>query len=612
MARFFIIDQSLTAVGGHHFDYMRLVAQAAHGLGFDVVMGVNQTFRDRASLQRYGEIGADFRDRTYCKFSLLAGMREITRSQDFQWPEPYKASGILKAWRKTQIRKIQIRRRSNLIRRFAEDCDRFFNGRELADEDHILLVTMNELEFMGLAAYLANTPRTLAPRWHVQFHFSIMSGRPYEYERQTRDVQAVTNCFQTALSRIPYHEIHAYTTSEQLADQYNRMGVLPFEPLAYPVDPQLFEFQNDSRNPQTPLQLTLPGAVRREKGQRDYAIGLINQLWDSQLSSGKMRVNIQSASDKWFKKARVFDKRESAHVSQDLFEKSVNILPHPLDESDYMQLIGRSDIGVMCYDSHRYFSRRAGILGEFLAAGKPVIVPAGCWLSEQIAEANFQHCENMIDSAADRHTLRIAETEWSSRNVPLPGGMISFDQDRTPFECSTELPTELDENQPSSEIPIQISLVVTFQWQWPVDSGSYVKIDLRTVDQMGVETKQQSQVVGARVDGDEPLVLFQIPANTDKVHLTIRNAFYDASLSVANAQLHFLRHFSRKPVPQAAVGLIVPDARFLKSAVDEMVNHYQHYLVTAVDFAQTWSSRHDPVRTLDCLVNEPLVTRRAA
>ena len=53
---------------------------------------------------------------------------------------------------------------------------------------------------------------------------------------------------------------------------------------------------------------------------------------------------------------------------------------HPLPDQQYVELIKTSDCGLLFYDSRAYFSRRAGVLGELLSCGKPVIVPAGSWL----------------------------------------------------------------------------------------------------------------------------------------------------------------------------------------------------------------------------------------
>ena len=39
--------------------------------------------------------------------------------------------------------------------------------------------------------------------------------------------------------------------------------------------------------------------------------------------------------------------------------------------------------------------REVGLLVEMLAAGVPVIVPAGSWLAEQIAEPSFDYAEQI-------------------------------------------------------------------------------------------------------------------------------------------------------------------------------------------------------------------------
>ncbi len=68
-------------------------------------------------------------------------------------------------------------------------------------------------------------------------------------------------------------------------------------------------------------------------------------------------------------------------------------LPHPLERERYVELIRSTDIGLLFYDSRVYYGRRAGVLGELLACGKPVIVPAGCWLANQIQEPIFKYAD---------------------------------------------------------------------------------------------------------------------------------------------------------------------------------------------------------------------------
>ncbi len=73
--------------------------------------------------------------------------------------------------------------------------------------------------------------------------------------------------------------------------------------------------------------------------------------------------------------------------------------PFPLDLERYAELVRSSDIGLLLYDSTRYYARCSGVLLEMLSAGVPVIVPGGCWLSEQIHDENQRHLRDIAARA---------------------------------------------------------------------------------------------------------------------------------------------------------------------------------------------------------------------
>jgi len=66
----------------------------------------------------------------------------------------------------------------------------------------------------------------------------------------------------------------------------------------------------------------------------------------------------------------------------------VTLLPGPLDRDAYYRMLGESDIVFMPYDPRRYRRMTSGVFAEALALGKPVVVPAGTWMS-QMLEAGY-------------------------------------------------------------------------------------------------------------------------------------------------------------------------------------------------------------------------------
>lgn len=605
MSTLFIIDQSLKEMGGHHFDYTRLIADAAVHMGITPVIGTHRLLQADAEqeLERYAQVEKVFRETTYTRLSHLAGLKELvaTNQESCRRPDPEK--GRVYNFFAHRARRKRIKKRSQLIRQFAEDCDSFFQRFSIDETDHVLFTTISELEFMGLAAFLGTHPRSIQATWHTQFHFSMFSGRPDEFASQSREEQLLCNAFQSALARIPYHELRAWTTSGELASQYNRMKLLAFEPLPYPVNPQLFADSTEARRSQfgAPIKIAVTGGVRREKRQKTGVHQLINSIWDSHLVSGNVQLNIQSGSPKTFSCKRILKNRG---VDRRQYENAIRIHPHPLPEPDYVDFIRHADAGLFCYDSRRYYSRRAGILSEFLSCGKPVIVPAGSWLSQQIAKPAGDHVRKLVQQTSNRQTVGVTNLKWEATNAPLSGNIISFDQTRNPFHC------RFDRNKLTVADPRGVA--IGFRWQWPREAGSYVEIELACFDEQGHLIESDRQIASHQPDQPDSLVFHRIPANCEYGTLTFRNAFTESSISIASVEISFL-DFGGHPEPaRSAVGIIAADEAMITSAVNELVAHYNHYLDTAVGFSRQWASAHDPVRTVKTLVPTRVQVRHAA
>ena len=604
MANFFLIDQSLENLGGHHHDYVRCIATAASQSGYLTTIGTNRRFKNSNSLQPLGQIKNVFRENTYQTDSYLSGLRNLSKtSSDFlpdlkaigsstkRWLDPMRAVKSLRVWRH------QLRR-SKKIRNFAVDCDNFFRSTLFTENDHAFFTTVNEMEFMGLAAYLANHPRTLQVNWHLQFHFNLFDGRTPEYHSQSDVALAIQNCFDAALSKIPYHKLNFYTTSETLADQFNRLDVGSFNVLAYPVRPELFSRPihteaHDEEFKERPLRITCPGGVRREKKMVEYLQPLVDRIWDDHIQTENVQIVVQRPARKWPYKEKL-EVQAPAGQELDNDYEWIKYFSHPLSDQEYLRLIQDTDIGLLFYDSRVYFSRRAGVLSELLTCGKPAIVPAGSWLGDQIAEPNFKYVDSLCNAHNRCRTLTIDELSWDQRNVPLHGGILSFDSSSHPFELQIELEEE------------ETGFVVEFDWHWPSNQGVYCKFELCDSiwnNSLGV------QIVGHRSNGMSPVTFFK----TDQKNVTLRltNAFHNSNASIRQVHVHTLNVDPAK-TPLGSVGFVAPSELEIPSAIDELVAFIDHYRSTAKMFAQTWCQQHEPSQTLSSLVATDDTSRRAA
>ena len=596
MANFFLIDQSLQELGGHHHDYVRCVASAASQAGYLTTIGTNRRFRDLASLKQHGQIRQVFRTTTYHRDSYLSGLRHLTRSRDAYMrlmPSKDDPSRMLdklspKSWYKSVRQWRHHFRRRRFIKDFALDCERFFKSTLLTENDHAFFATVNEMELMGIAAFLANNPRTLQVNWHLQFHFNLFEGRTPEYQSQNKTASIIQQCFDAALSRVPYHMLHLYATSETLADQFNRLGVGNFNVPAYPVRPEL------SRQEQTPaeeicennltnrLRITCPGEVRREKKMVQYLQPLVDRIWDSHIETGNVQIVVQRPARKWPAREKI--KLSPPHGETHEPEDWVKYYSHPLSDDEYLDLIQNTDCGLLFYDSRAYFSRRAGVLGELLSCGKPVIVPAGSWLGDQISEPNFRHVDSLCRSKNTNRSLALEDLSWSKSNVPLSGGVLSFDQTSHPFELQFELESN------------ETGFVVEFDWHWPENQGVYCQFDIANNPWEGPEFRQ---VIGHRVNGMSPVAYF--PTEQKSVNLRLTNAFHDSTASLRLLAIHTLTG-DIETTPTGSVGVIACGEQDIPRAIDEIVAHYDHYRQSARLFADSWYRQHEPKQTLSSLV----------
>ncbi len=611
VANFYLIDHSLRTRGGHHFDYVRCLAEVSEQNGFNTQIGTHLDFAkmgqdDENELNHLGAVKSVFRDTTYQSDSYLSGLQHLTRGKSHQiLTDP--PSGLGKRVRHSFKKHRHHRRREKFVCRFAMDCERFFEGNLHRPGDHAFLTTISELELMGLAVYLLNHPETTQTQWHLQFHYNLFEGRTPEYESQSNVAKAVRACCVAALSRLSSHSIHLYTTSTTLADQYNQLGIGQFESLPYPIAPAFrrksatntIRIAQNQPEPQMdpamhePIKITCPGEMRREKGQGSYLQSLIDNISEDLLATGLAEIAVQRPKKKLLSTKQKIELR--APTVQDEHappQPSIKYYSHPLPDQQYVELIKNSDCGLLFYDSRAYFSRRAGVLGELLSCGKPVIVPAGSWLAEQVAEPIFEHGDQLIRDFKPIRTISTREFKWASDNVPLPGNILSFDQARHPFEFS--LNRQADENL----------MILEFDWHWPESPGTFCRIDFTQQDHAGNTIKKMSRVVGHRRNNKKSNTTFELSPDTVKVEFSLTNAFHESTASIRRVQVKTTQldtaHLSQ---PVGAVGIIASDEADLANCVREMVMHFDHYRETAEQFSIQWRARHEPQATFNFLVD---------
>lgn len=279
LSRLIIVDQSLKGLGGHHFDYVMQLSQAAARRGAEVVVVAHQQFTNHSTLQHYARILPHFRQTTYSRYSLLAGLRAMHRRPPLMDETPpyirnlvpeevhhrgtrpsadgpvetanrnMPLASLSRNWRRVRERgqhfletiqrfagRIQDSRgRTRSIQTFSTDCARLFPKLSLMATDHVFFTTINDLELAGLLVYWMGSPESYLPHWHLQFHFDAFHGRAPEYRKQYRTLDPLRCLFEDIENAVPTHQLHYYATTAAIADQYQRLASHPISELVYPI-----------------------------------------------------------------------------------------------------------------------------------------------------------------------------------------------------------------------------------------------------------------------------------------------------------------------------------------------------------------------------------------
>ncbi|MEQ8838876.1 MAG: glycosyltransferase, partial [Lacipirellulaceae bacterium] len=481
------------------------------------------------------------------------------------------------------------RQRIDQLEAFVAGCEQVFAKTDWDPADRVFLPTLGEFDLLGLIRFLRTHPESVQLDWHMQFHFDAFKGRETEHASQQERQLRFDRQINFAKQAVPDHKFHFYATTEAMCRQYNRLGIGDFQHLPYPVG-EVFRKPNEKPTVGRPLRVSCAGMVRREK----YGYSLTNMLSDTAdlLQQGDMQLAVQ-----------INPKRVRRHLGKAGLARAtvsdcsaagdrspVVVVKHPLTSDEYEEFIRGSDVGLFLYDSDRYHSRASGILLEMLSAGVPVIVPGGCWLSEQIQGEQYCHA---------RHLLKEAKI---SLDANLPSIWKTRDHGRV-ASATVAIP--------ESNSPTERKAVLSWNWDPEQFQGQYVRITVRSIDESGnAKGDQQVSLCGvARDSAIEPAILINVPKDASYLNIELSNAYANRMMELDHLELSFIN--SASDAPTSRVGLIAAEPQQIPLLLREMLNHYQHYIDSARSFALQYGEQHSPERTLEILQANTHTTRLA-
>jgi hypothetical protein len=577
MRRFIVIDHWLSDVGGHNYQYAVDLLAAAAGAGYQPVLATHRQMRwpDAPADWTWRPLFAAGRSKRdwlgsdgSCRRALAPdGTPLIERSPHrlvprYGWPRSWPSVGA--------------RRRGRKIAQFADSCRELFRELGWRRDDIVFYPSVSEFDLLGIVRFLNTCPQSRDLNWHLQFHFDIFAGSDHQHPGQQARLQRFRQQFAAALRLVPEHRLHLYCTTEAVAEQYNRMGVATFQWLPYPTSGQFV--RPADRPAGGPLRVTCAGVVRREKG-RVTLYRLLRGSWEALFASGQLQLIVQT------------DRKGLNRIAPRRLARRWKIVPgpdptcsapvvpvaFPLSRQAYAELIGQAQVGLFLYEPDRYFARCSGVLVEMLAAGVPVIVPARCWLADQIHRPTYEYLERLAHSPHVVRRHQVDPVRWRADG----DGWV------------------LDEDVPEGAGDLAARL-----W-WEPASVPYAAVRITQHDRSGCRLgRPRSAVLGNRCDR-LPAALVAIDQRATRVCLRVENACDGRWLQVSHAELAWLDRGAQRR-SRSSVGLVALDGEQIPELLEELLRHYEHYRVSAEAFARQWRERHAPERTIEILQRNQL------
>lgn len=604
MKRLLILDPSLKGPGGHHFDYVGQLLRAAHDR-IEIVVACHQKF-DQQALRKMAESvdlpteGLDFRpvfrQTIYHTCSDVAGIRKLAHGamRGFRrWTLPLKRhwgewmgdrrreDGLLRQapcvdpLQPQLLRRLDPDQRHVLVGAVA-DLRQLFRDVTRSGEkfDAVFHTTLSELDLLALAWCLKEGSAPRESLWSLQFHFDLFLGRPDEHatQRSSPRTQRCRETFHLAKAWMQDCQVRWFATSQAIARQHDWLGVGTFEELTYPINPKFVPSHRveDDR----PMRITLAGGVRSEKGQSRLE-HVVASIVKPLLEPKEAVFIVQRRARKGWRKPFELSPKLSGPAHD-----WVEYVDHPLPESAYVELMRNADVGLMLHDGRTYHARRAGVLGEFLAAGVPVIVPAASWLASCVDSLNAQYWQRLAEEGAaiSPSATRVSTKTRSLLRIPLvPGGLLLG---------TASMPTG-------------------------VASTSYLQ--LRLSDEEGATLAQA--IVGCLSSSCRfalPVPRHDFGQKTGVLHW---EWVYQEPGEVASSPSFDLQIVSPPPagsIPWGAVGCVAVDDQHVAECLQELHRHRQHYCRETRRASDAWRAAHDPKRTLLTLLEPSTSARYAA
>ena len=473
------------------------------------------------------------------------------------------------------------------MRQFARDTRRLFRKVPLQEGDAVFLAVTSVVEVVALSEYFRGDPQSPQATWHLLFRHQLYTAE----EGAPRDdtSRPLRNAFRSFRESLAGHRVYFYADTDDLVDHYNRLGVFEFHPLPVPISPQ-YHAQRRVGTSAAPLRISYVGDARREKGYQ-YLPRVVADLRAEYLATGQAEFLIQS---NFSIPAGVPETVVARAQLEAMLRDHVTLITQPLDPNEYRALVLGAHIILLPYDRTAYYAGSSGILAEALAAGVPVVVPAGTWMAAQLRPPICRYHQSLRKRIPILKTYCGADVRWrleaGAWSHGFSDGRLHLGGRRRQT-CKLPIP------------PGATDLLITFRPQ-ASHRGHYVEVTARQTHQGDEGGREQTQIIDAR---DTPVsALIKLQPQAGAVRLGFRDAYSDALLEIFDISFDFLQ--SEKDLPVSSVGMILSDCEELSGAVREIIDHYPHYSESAQYSSSGWVEYHNQDNLVRVLLSR--ATRR--
>lgn len=444
-----------------------------------------------------------------------------------------------------------LRPKQDPARAFADEIDRALRVGKIEADDIIFVPNATAAELRGLALLRARRSKKGDLHWAFLFRRPVFDGYAEDYQRQGEAARLHRLQF-AALQRVaPDARLSFYTDTDQLTEQYDRLGVYKFHTLPVPVDPALAQRPKQAHDP---LVIGYIGDARDEKGFQ-HLPRLVDHLDSDPATSGRVRFLFQSNFNVPDGETET---RHAKRILQHARPGLVELVEGPFDQKEYAALARRIDMLLIPYAAHQYSARSSGVLAEAVAAGVPAIAPARTSMAALIEPYRQAHLAALFQSPSVRLVGAEAVTRLAGRTRKL----------QAPEDAKYLL--------------VRVAM--------PEAPERYVAINVAFHNRAGVQLGAQTTHCWATTE--LALAAFEIPAGT-RVSVSIEVHGLGVLERSTDVQAHFFASDADVTL-HAGVALFESPERDFVTAVRDVAVHYTAYRAAAEHLHEQLTAFYSP------------------